>query len=73
MRTAPTKRDKHTFLVLDDYPDAEMLDRSFAGLNLFAEEPHQIWKFFRTLQENPYVAGMEAFAKISDIGKYIFH
>lgn len=72
MRTAPTKRDKHIFIVLDNYPEAEMLDKSFAGLNLFAEEPPHIWKFLKTFQESPYTAGMEAFAKISDIGNYVW-
>lgn len=70
LRTAPTKRDKHIFVVLDDYPDTQMLDKSFAGLNLFTEEPHQIWKFIKTFQESPYTASMEAFSKISDIGNY---
>lgn len=72
LRTAPTKRDKHIFVVLDDYPETQMLDKSFAGLNLFTEEPHHIWKFIKTFQESPYTAGMEAFAKVSDIGNYIW-
>lgn len=72
LRTAPTKRDKHIFVVLEDYPDTQMLDKSFAGLNLFTEEPHHIWKFIKTFQESPYTAGMEAFAKVSDIGNYVW-
>lgn len=72
LRTMPAKRDKHTFIVLEDYPETHMLDKSFAGLNLFTEEPHHIWKFIKTFQESPYTAGMEAFAKVSDIGNYIW-
>lgn len=71
LRTAPSKRDKHLFIVLDEHPDTQMLDKSFAELNLFQEEPYHIWKFLKNFQESPYAASLEAFSKVTDIGKYI--
>lgn len=72
LRTAPLKRDKHTYMVMDDHLENQILDRSFAELNLFNEEPHHFWKFIRNFQESPYVASMEVFAKVTDIGNYFW-
>lgn len=70
LRTVPAKRDKHLFIIIDDNIESQRLDRSFAELNLFQEEPYHIWKFLKNFQESPYAASMEAFAKMSDIGNY---
>lgn len=72
LRTAPSKRDKYLFVVLDDHPDTQMLNKSFAELNLFQEEPYHLWKFLKNFQESPYAASMEAFAKVADIGNYLW-
>lgn len=68
LRIAPTKRDRHEFMVMEERPETKQLDRSFAELNLFQEEPHNhIWRFIKNFQESPYETGMEAFAKVTDI------
>lgn len=73
LRTAPSKRDRHLFVVLDDHPETQMLNKSFAELNLFQEEPYHIWKFLKNFQESPYAASMEAFAKVADVGNYFWN
>lgn len=67
MHTGPCKRDKTLFYIRDQR-DTQMLDKSFAELNIFQDEPNT-WRFFRNFQTHPYEATMEAFAKITNLGK----
>ncbi|XP_018326722.1 TBC1 domain family member 15 isoform X2 [Agrilus planipennis] len=71
MRTALAKRDKHLFIVLDDYldtPETNRLDKSFAELDLFQEQPSDLmWRFVKNFQNKPYETTMEAFSKLTDI------
>lgn len=72
LRLATARRDKHMYVVLEDAHTSEtqQLDKSFAELNLFQEPSSEyVWKFVRNFHNRPYETTMEAFSKITDIGK----
>lgn len=75
LRTAPSRRDKHLFIMLEDLetPESQRLDKSFAELQLFTEQPSMSWNFIRNIQNRPYESAMSAFAKFSDIGRHSFY
>lgn len=70
LRTAPSRRDKHLHIILDDLhnPETQQLNKSFAELNLFQDPSDYVWGFVRNFHNKPYETAMEAFAKITDIG-----
>lgn len=72
LKTAPSKRDKNLFVVLDQTSlEYQQIDRSFAELNI-PNDGHTIWRFMKNLREQPYEATLEAFAKVTDYGKQYF-
>lgn len=68
LRSIPT-RDRNLYVVID-HPDSNMLNRSFAELNLFPEQNSDyVWRFLKNLHHRPYETTMEAFSKLTDIGQ----
>lgn len=73
LNTTASKRDRNLYVVMGEYDNSQsqQLDRSFAELNLFQDQqPAFVWKFVNNFQRRPYATTMEAFSKISDIGKF---
>lgn len=71
LHTTSAKRDRNLHIVIGEYDScqSQQLDRSFAELNLFQDQPPAfVWKFVNNFQRRPYETTMEAFSKISDIG-----
>ncbi|PSN55056.1 hypothetical protein C0J52_04140 [Blattella germanica] len=70
IRTSRSRKDKHLYVVLDQ-PESQVLDRSFAELDLFTENTSDVvWKFVRNLHSRPYETTLEAFSKLTDIWLY---
>ncbi|XP_069675162.1 TBC1 domain family member 15 isoform X2 [Periplaneta americana] len=70
IKTAKSRKDKHMYIVLDQ-PESQVLDRSFAELDLFTENTSDVvWKFVRNLHHRPYETTLEAFSKLTDIWLY---
>lgn len=72
-KTAPAKRDKQLYIVMDDSTtETQQLSRSFAELNLFQENtPTTILGFVKKLHDRPYETTYEAFSKVTDFGKFL--
>ncbi|KAJ9587779.1 hypothetical protein L9F63_018805 [Diploptera punctata] len=70
IRTAMSRKDRNLFVVID-LPESQVLDRSFAELDLFRENTSDVvWKFVRNLHSRPYETTLEAFSKLTDIWLY---
>lgn len=65
LKIGPSRRDKHLFVVYDDSPEFQQLDKSFAALNI-KNDGDSLWTLFKNIKENPYVGGLEAFAKVTN-------
>lgn len=70
LRTAPARRDKNLYVVIDEDAKVEELNRTFAQLNLFQDEPTFVWKFLSNFHSHPLETTMEAFSKIPDMGMF---
>lgn len=72
LRAVPTK-DRHLFIVVEP-TQSNMLENSFAELNLFPEQSTDyVWSFIKNLHNRPYETTMEAFSKLTDIGMYVYY
>ncbi|XP_049939732.1 TBC1 domain family member 15 isoform X1 [Schistocerca serialis cubense] len=70
LKTVRSKKDKNLYLILDQ-PESQVLDRSFAELDLFTENTtYAVWKFVKNLHNHPYETTMEAFSKLTDVLLY---
>lgn len=48
--------------------ESQSLNKSFAELNLFPENPTDVvWKFVSNLKHRPYETTMETFSKLTDV------
>lgn len=72
LRAVPS-RDRHLYIVVD-HPESNILNRSFAELNLFPEQSSDyVWRFLKNFHNRPYETTMEAFSKLTDIGEKLFN
>lgn len=67
-----SRKDKQLFIVLDQ-PESQVLDRSFAELELFPENTSDfVWRFVKNLHHRPYETTLETFSKLTDyLCKYL--
>lgn len=73
LKTGPSRRDKHLFVVYDtNNLELQRLDRSFAELNLH-HDGRTFWNMVKNIRDHPYEATFEAFAKVTDYGKYAWN
>lgn len=71
--TAKTRRNRNTYMVVESNQDAQVLNKSFAELDIFTENTSDVvWNMVSNFTERPYTTAMEAFSKFTDIGKCIF-
>lgn len=74
IKTAPSRRDKHLFIVMGEIGDDDkQIEKSFKTLHLFPDDQHYMWNFVKNLHHRPYETTMEAFAKVTNIGNYFWN
>ncbi|XP_053612479.1 TBC1 domain family member 15 isoform X2 [Plodia interpunctella] len=71
VKTAKTRHDRHTYVVVEPNPESQVLNRSFAELDIFTENTTDVvWSLVSNFKERPYKTTLEAFSKLTDIVYY---
>ncbi|CAH2108610.1 unnamed protein product [Euphydryas editha] len=69
--TAKTRRNRNTYMVVETNAEAQVLNKSFAELDIFSENTTDVvWNLVSNFTERPYATTMEAFSKLTDIVYY---
>ena len=71
LKVMPAKRDKNLYVVAGLLGDEDrQLEKSFKTLSIHQDDSRPyMWNLISNFQQKPYETTMEAFAKLSDIGK----
>lgn len=70
VKTAKTRYDRNTYVVVEPNDESQVLNRSFAELDIFTENTTDVvWSLVSNFKQRPYETTMEAFSKLTDIGK----
>lgn len=70
VKTAKTRHDRNTYVVVEPNIETQVLNRSFAELDIFTENTTDVvWNLVSNFKQRPYETTMEAFSKLTDIGK----
>ncbi|XP_052739667.1 TBC1 domain family member 15 isoform X1 [Bicyclus anynana] len=68
VKTAKTRHDRNTYVVVEPNVESQELNRSFAELDIFTENTTDVvWNFVHNFKQRPYATTMEAFSKLNDI------
>ncbi|XP_039751196.1 TBC1 domain family member 15 isoform X3 [Pararge aegeria] len=68
VKTAKTRHDRNTYVVVEPNLESQELNRSFAELDIFTENTTDVvWNFVSNFKQRPYATTMEAFSKLNDI------
>ncbi|CAH2077013.1 unnamed protein product, partial [Iphiclides podalirius] len=68
VKTAKTRHDRNTYVIVEPNTETQVLNRSFAELDIFTENPTDVvWSLVSNLRQRPYETTMEAFSKLTDI------
>ncbi|XP_068632410.1 TBC1 domain family member 15 isoform X2 [Battus philenor] len=68
VKTAKTRHDRNTYVVVEPNTETQVLNKSFAELDIFTENPTDVvWSLVSNLRQRPYETTMEAFSKLTDI------
>ncbi|XP_075974891.1 TBC1 domain family member 15/17 [Anticarsia gemmatalis] len=71
VKTAKTRHDRNTYVVVEPNNEAQVLNRSFAELDIFTENTTDVvWNLVSNFKQRPYETTMEAFSKLTDIVYY---
>ncbi|CAH2232654.1 jg5281 [Pararge aegeria aegeria] len=71
VKTAKTRHDRNTYVVVEPNLESQELNRSFAELDIFTENTTDVvWNFVSNFKQRPYATTMEAFSKLNDIVYY---
>ncbi|XP_028175647.1 TBC1 domain family member 15 isoform X2 [Ostrinia furnacalis] len=69
VKTAKTRHDRNTYVVVEPNIESQVLNRSFAELDIFTENTTDVvWNLVSNFKQRPYETTMEAFSKLTDIG-----
>ena len=70
VKTAKTRHDRNTYVVVEPDVESQALNKSFAELDIFTENTTDVvWNLVSNFKQRPYETTMEAFSKLTDIGK----
>lgn len=70
VKTAKTRHDRNTYVVVEPNIESQVLNKSFAELDIFTENTTDVvWNLVSNFKQRPYETTMEAFSKLTDIGK----
>ncbi|XP_045494744.1 TBC1 domain family member 15 isoform X1 [Colias croceus] len=71
VKTAKTRHDRNTYVVVEPNNESQVLNRSFAELDIFTENTTDVvWNLVSNFKQRPYETTMEAFSKLTDIVYY---
>ncbi|XP_028175648.1 TBC1 domain family member 15 isoform X3 [Ostrinia furnacalis] len=71
VKTAKTRHDRNTYVVVEPNIESQVLNRSFAELDIFTENTTDVvWNLVSNFKQRPYETTMEAFSKLTDIVYY---
>ncbi|CAK1540745.1 unnamed protein product [Leptosia nina] len=71
LKTAKTRHDRNTYVVVEPNTESQVLNRSFAELDIFTENTTDVvWGLVSNFKQRPYETTMEAFSKLTDIVYY---
>ncbi|XP_050347297.1 TBC1 domain family member 15 isoform X2 [Nymphalis io] len=69
VKTAKTRHDRNTYVVVEPNIESQVLNRSFAELDIFTENTTDVvWNLVSNFKQRPYETTLEAFSKLTDIG-----
>ncbi|XP_021194321.3 TBC1 domain family member 15 isoform X2 [Helicoverpa armigera] len=69
VKTAKTRHDRNTYVVVEPNIETQVLNKSFAELDIFTENTTDVvWNLVSNFKQRPYETTMEAFSKLTDIG-----
>ncbi|KAJ2950282.1 hypothetical protein O0L34_g11645 [Tuta absoluta] len=71
VKSAKTRHDRNTYVVVEPNTESQVLNRSFAELDIFTENTTDVvWNLVSNFKQRPYETTMEAFSKLTDIVYY---
>lgn len=71
IKTAKTRQDRSTYMVVEPNLESQVLNKSFAELDIFTENTTDVvWNLVTNLKQRPYETTMEAFSKLTNIVYY---
>ncbi|XP_045514752.1 TBC1 domain family member 15 isoform X2 [Pieris brassicae] len=71
VKTAKTRHDRNTYVVVESNIDSQALNKSFTELDIFTENTTDVvWSLVSNFKQRPYETTMEAFSKLTDIVYY---
>ncbi|CAH0750484.1 unnamed protein product [Diatraea saccharalis] len=71
VKTAKTRHDRNTYVVVEPNVESQVLNKSFAELDIFTENTTDVvWNLVSNFKQRPYETTMEAFSKLTDIVYY---
>ncbi|CAB3238724.1 unnamed protein product [Arctia plantaginis] len=71
VKTAKTRHDRNTYVVVEPNTESQVLNKSFAELDIFTENTTDVvWNLVSNFKQRPYETTMEAFSKLTDIVYY---
>ncbi|XP_072939281.1 TBC1 domain family member 15 isoform X2 [Epargyreus clarus] len=71
VKTAKARHDRNTYVVVETNIETQVLNRSFAELDIFTENTTDVvWNLVTNFKQRPYETTMEAFSKLTDIVYY---
>ncbi|XP_047530012.1 TBC1 domain family member 15 isoform X1 [Vanessa atalanta] len=71
VKTAKTRHDRNTYVVVEPNIESQVLNRSFAELDIFTENTTDVvWNLVSNFKQRPYETTLEAFSKLTDIVYY---
>ncbi|XP_063618793.1 TBC1 domain family member 15 isoform X2 [Cydia splendana] len=69
IKTAKTRHDRNTYVVIEPNVETQVLNKSFAELDIFTENTTDVvWNLVSNFKHRPYETTMTAFSKLTDIG-----
>ncbi|RVE54720.1 hypothetical protein evm_000487 [Chilo suppressalis] len=71
VKTAKTRHDRNTYVVVEPNTESQVLNKSFAELDIFTENTTDVvWNLVSNFKQRPYETTLEAFSKLTDIVYY---
>lgn len=71
VKTAKTRHDRNTYVVVEPNIESQVLNKSFAELDIFTENTTDVvWNLVSNFKQRPYETTLEAFSKLTDIVYY---
>ncbi|KAJ0175819.1 hypothetical protein K1T71_008978 [Dendrolimus kikuchii] len=71
VKSAKTRHDRNTYMVVEPNIESQVLNKSFAELDIFTENTTDVvWNLVSNFKQRPYETTLEAFSKLTDIVYY---